>query len=117
MLAVSAVAEALESVVWPDTVRLEAVVVARVVVPDTSRVPLDTRDEVAVREPNVADPPVREEIAPVTALSKVEKRLVEVLLVEITDENVGVSVNVYSTCPSVVVARERLLFVDDARKV
>jgi hypothetical protein len=36
---VSAVADALPSVVWPDTVRRVAVVVARVDVPVTPRVP------------------------------------------------------------------------------
>ena len=51
------------------------VVVAKVDVPDTARVPLDTNDEVAVIEP-----PVRVLMVPVIADKTEVKRLVLVLL-------------------------------------
>ena len=47
----------------------------------TKSVPLETRDEVAVRVPNVAVPPVREEIVAVIALKRVVKMLEEVAFV------------------------------------
>ena len=62
----SAVADALASVVCPDTVsgpdmvRAVAVVVARVEVPFAVRVPCVVSDEVAVSVPPVIDPAVRD---------------------------------------------------------
>ena len=49
--------------------------------PTTVRVPLEVREDVAVIDPKVAVPPVKEEIMPVTALNSVAKRLDEVALV------------------------------------
>ena len=63
--------EALASVVFPVTVRVEIVVVARVEVPVTFNVPLDVRDDVAVIDPAVNDPNV-----PVEALRRVAKKFV-----------------------------------------
>jgi hypothetical protein len=74
----TAVVDALPSVVWPETVSVEAVVVARVEVPVTVRVPFEVRDEVAVM-----DPPVRVLTVPVTALKTEAKRLVEVAFVAV----------------------------------
>ena len=71
--------------------------VASVLCPVTESVPLEERDEVAVIEPIVADPPVSVEMTPVTALKSVAKRLDELAFVlvrfPIVEEiNVGVSV-------------------------
>ena len=49
--------------------------------PVTARVPLDVRDEVAVTDPIVALPPVREEMVAVTAFKSVAKKLELVALV------------------------------------
>ena len=57
-----AVAEAVESVDCPETLRL----------------PLEIRDEVAVIDPNVAEDPKRVVMPAVTAVSVVAKRLVTV---------------------------------------
>ncbi len=78
-------------VVCPDTVRLVAVVVAKVEVPTTVSVPLEVSEEVAVMVPKVEDPPVSEEIVPVTALKRVAKRLEEVALVRVAFDEVKVS--------------------------
>ena len=61
-----------------------------VLCPTTVRVPLEVKDEVAVRDPIVAVPPRREEIPAVTALKVVAKRLVEVALVKVALEAVRV---------------------------
>ena len=45
------------------------------------RVPFVVRDEVAVIDPPVIEPAVRDEMNPVTALKRVAKRLEEVALV------------------------------------
>ena len=63
----SAVAEAVESVDWPDTLR----------------VPLDTNEEVAVIDPNVEEDPRSVVIPPVIAVRVVAKRLVVVALVSV----------------------------------
>ena len=102
--AVNDVAEALERVVLPDTVRaeeeafpkvvcpltvrVETVVVANVEVPVTPRVPFAVKEDVAVRVPNVAVPPVKEERVAVTAFRMLVKKLVEVALVVMTSVNV-----------------------------
>ena len=65
LVEVSPVVEALESVVCPVT----------------ERVPFEDRDEVAVIDPIVADPPVSEEIVAVTAFKSVAKKLELVALV------------------------------------
>ena len=83
----SEVAEAVFSVVCPDIVRRVAVVVAKVEVPTTVRVPCEVRELVKIpsvaRSSAVKKDPV--EVALVkdaaTALKKVAKRLVLVLLV------------------------------------
>ena len=118
-----AVAEALERVVCPLTVRVEAVVVANVEVPVTERIPFAESDEVEVRVPKVAVEPVREEIVEVIALRIVEKKFVLVALVRVvfpvteSPPKVGVPMSVYVTCPPAVVATVKLLLVEDARKV
>lgn len=61
-------------------VNAEEDAVVKVVCPVTLRVPLDIKEEVAVTDPKVALPPVRDEITPVTALRTDEKKLVLVLL-------------------------------------
>ncbi len=66
-------------------------VVAKVEVPTTVRVPLEVSEEVAVIVPKVEDPPVSEEIVPVTALKSVAKRLDEVALVRVAFVEVKVS--------------------------
>jgi hypothetical protein len=58
------------------------VVVAKVEVPVMLRVPLEIREEVAVTDPKVEDPPVRDEIEAVIVLRSVAKKLVEVALVD-----------------------------------
>ena len=49
----------------------------------TLRVPFAVKEDVAVRVPNVAVPPVKEERVAVTALSNVVKKLDEVALVSV----------------------------------
>ena len=58
-------------------------VVAKVEVPTTVRVPLEVKEDVEVIVPNVAFPPVSVEMMPVTALKELAKRLVEVALVKV----------------------------------
>jgi hypothetical protein len=65
----------------PATERLVVEALPKLVCPVTVRAPLDVKDDVAVIEPPVITPLVNVEKNPVTAVSNVEKRLVEVLLV------------------------------------
>jgi hypothetical protein len=85
LVAVIPVAEAVVSVVCPDTVSVDAVVVASVDVPVTASVPFETREEVAVMVPPVIDDPVSVEIPADTALRSVVKRLDEVELVKVAE--------------------------------
>ena len=83
MVEVIPVAEAVVSTVWPDTVRLDVLAFPKVVCPVTESVPLEVKDEVAVMEPNVEDPPVSVDMTPVRAFRLVAKRLVEVAFVSV----------------------------------
>jgi hypothetical protein len=75
VVAVRAVAEAVLNVDCPDTESRVAVVVARVEVPETARVPCEIKEDVAV-----IVPPVKVLIVAVTAFRREVKRLVEVAL-------------------------------------
>ena len=110
MLAVIPVADAVVNVVWPDTVRVVAVVVAKVEVPVTERVPLEAKDEVAVRVPKVPDPPVNEEMTPVRALKVVAKRFVEVALVRTASVAVKLEMTAVTALKSVAKRLDEVAF-------
>ncbi len=113
---VSAVADAVERVVWPDTERVPVavrLVVERLEVealerddcPETERVPCEDRDEVAMIVPEVNAPLVREEMVEVRAVRVEAKKEVEVLLVvERLATDVEAEVKVPVTVRSVEVA-------------
>ena len=73
--------EALPTTVWPLTVNAVADAFPKVDCPVTLNVPLEVKEEVAVRVPIVALPPVKEERVAVTAFKRVAKKLEEVALV------------------------------------
>ena len=87
------------------TVRVEAVVVARVEVPTAIKVPCVVRDEVAVIDPPVIDPARREEMVPVIALRVEAKKLVEEPLVAIRLDTNPLVVVEFPTMRFVIFAR------------
>jgi hypothetical protein len=105
---VRAVAEALPTTVWPLTVNAVAEAVVRVDCPVTLKVPLEVKEEVAVREPNVADPPVKVVMSEVTEVTKLENSEVDVAFV------VMISVKVFTPANDWEVVETRPRAVRDA---
>ena len=83
----------------------------------TLKVPFEVNDDVAVRDPKVAVPPVREEIMPVTALNNVAKRLEEVALILVRLVTSPVVEKRLVTVPTVVLEVLRTVLPETVRAV